>query len=78
MVSTYVLEHKRINDDFHSVFQSLDLLREESEDFGILFQKLTFSIGSIKSIICEHMLKEEKLVFTTCPLFISVYMLLIS
>lgn len=63
VVTTSALEHKCISDDFCSAVQCLDLLRKECEDFTHLFQKLIFSISSIKSTICEHMLKEEKLVF---------------
>ncbi|XP_071902474.1 zinc finger protein BRUTUS-like At1g74770 isoform X1 [Coffea arabica] len=70
VVTTSALEHKCINDDFCSTVQCLDLLRKECEDFTHLFQKLIFCISSIKSAICEHMLKEEKLVF---PLLIGQF-----
>ncbi|XP_011071734.1 zinc finger protein BRUTUS-like At1g18910 isoform X1 [Sesamum indicum] len=63
VVSTYSLEHKTIDDNFSSIFHHLDLLMKRDEDAPQMFQELLFSIGSIQSMICQHMQKEEEQVF---------------
>ncbi|KAL0342751.1 UNVERIFIED_CONTAM: Zinc finger protein BRUTUS-like [Sesamum calycinum] len=63
VVSTYSLEHKTIDDNFSSIFHHLDLLMKRDEDAPQMFQEFLFSIGSIQSMICQHMQKEEEQVF---------------
>ncbi|KAL0355934.1 UNVERIFIED_CONTAM: Zinc finger protein BRUTUS-like [Sesamum radiatum] len=63
VVSTYSLEHKTIDDNFSSIFHHLDMLMKRDEDAPQMFQELLFSIGSIQSMICQHMQKEEEQVF---------------
>ncbi|XP_016511441.2 zinc finger protein BRUTUS-like At1g74770 isoform X1 [Nicotiana tabacum] len=63
VVFTYSLEHKSIDDLFHSIFECFDRLRKEKEDFANLFNELTCYIGTIETIISQHMLKEEEQVF---------------
>lgn len=60
VVSTYALEHKGIDDDFDSVFGCLDSLRQDVEDIPSLYEKLIFCIGTLRRVICQHMLKEEE------------------
>lgn len=63
IVFTYSLEHKSIDDLFISIFKCIDCLQKETEEFAKLFDGLTCYIGTIESIISQHMLKEEEQVF---------------
>ncbi|KAL0318329.1 UNVERIFIED_CONTAM: Zinc finger protein BRUTUS-like [Sesamum angustifolium] len=63
VVSTYSLEHKTIDDNFGSIFHHLDLLMKRDEDAPQMFQEFLCSIGSIQSMICQHMQKEEEQIF---------------
>ncbi|KAJ8553861.1 hypothetical protein K7X08_024539 [Anisodus acutangulus] len=63
VIFTYSLEHKSIDDLFSSIFKCLDCLQREKEDFAKLFNGLTCYIGTIETIITQHMLKEEEQIF---------------
>ncbi|KAK6148495.1 hypothetical protein DH2020_019407 [Rehmannia glutinosa] len=63
VVPTYALEHKSIDDKFSSIFRHLDLLMKKDEDAPQMFQELLFSIGTVQTMICQHMHKEEEQVF---------------
>ncbi|CAA0826796.1 zinc ion binding [Striga hermonthica] len=63
VVSTYALEHKSIDDTFSSIFHRLDLLMNEDDDTPQMFRDLLFSIGTLQTMICQHMHKEEEQVF---------------
>ncbi|KAG8379106.1 hypothetical protein BUALT_Bualt07G0053600 [Buddleja alternifolia] len=63
VVPTYSLEHKSIEDSFSSILHRLDLLIKKDEDGPHMFQELLFSIGTIQTMICQHMRKEEEQVF---------------
>ncbi|KAI3454605.1 hypothetical protein Pfo_011268 [Paulownia fortunei] len=63
VVPTYSLEHKSIDDNFSSIFHHLDLLMKKDEDTPQMFQELLFSIGTVQTMICQHMHKEEEQVF---------------
>ncbi|PHT47829.1 hypothetical protein CQW23_12037 [Capsicum baccatum] len=63
IVFTYSLEHKSIDDLFISIFKCIDCLQKETEEFAKLFDGLTCYIGTIESIISQHMLKEEEQIF---------------
>ncbi|KAJ8536429.1 hypothetical protein K7X08_034830 [Anisodus acutangulus] len=63
VIFTYSLEHKSIDDLFSSIFKCLDCLQKEKEDFAKLFNGLTCYIGTIETIISQHMLKEEEQIF---------------
>lgn len=69
IVFTYSLEHKSIDDLFSSIFKCIDCLQKETEEFAQLFNGLTCYIGTIETIISQHMLKEEEEVFTKISLF---------
>ncbi|KAK6148496.1 hypothetical protein DH2020_019408 [Rehmannia glutinosa] len=60
VVPTYALEHKSIDDKFSSIFRHLDLLMKKDEDAPQMFQELLFSIGTVQTMICQHMHKEEE------------------
>ncbi|KAH0690407.1 hypothetical protein KY290_018644 [Solanum tuberosum] len=63
VVYTYSLEHKSIDDLFISIFKCIDCLQKETEEFAKLFNGLTCYIGTIETIISQHMLKEEEQIF---------------
>ncbi|PIM97882.1 hypothetical protein CDL12_29647 [Handroanthus impetiginosus] len=63
VVRTYSLEHKSIEDNFSIIFHHLDLLIKEDGDASQMFQELLFSMGTVQTMICQHMLKEEEQVF---------------
>ncbi|XP_010318962.1 zinc finger protein BRUTUS-like At1g74770 isoform X1 [Solanum lycopersicum] len=63
VVYTYSLEHKSIDDLFVSIFKCIDCLQKETEEFAKLFNGLTCYIGTIETIISQHMLKEEEQIF---------------
>ncbi|XP_051136609.1 zinc finger protein BRUTUS-like At1g74770 [Andrographis paniculata] len=63
VVPAYTLEHKSIEENFSSIFHHLDLLTKKDEKAPQMFQELLFSIGTIQSMICHHMQKEEEQVF---------------
>lgn len=63
VVFTYSLEHKSIDDLFVSIFKCIDCLQKETEEFAKLFNGLTCYLGTIESIISQHMLKEEEQIF---------------
>lgn len=63
IVFTYSLEHKSIDDLFSSIFKCIDCLQKETEEFAQLFNGLTCYIGTIETIISQHMLKEEEEIF---------------
>lgn len=69
VVYTYSLEHKSIDDLFVSIFKCIDCLQKETEEFAKLFNGLTCYIGTIETIISQHMLKEEEQVFTKISQF---------
>lgn len=60
VVSTYSLEHESIDELFGSVFDLLNVLLGGSENVSKPFQEVVFCIGTIKTFICQHMLKEEE------------------
>ncbi|KAH9775852.1 zinc finger protein BRUTUS-like [Citrus sinensis] len=60
VVSTYSLEHESIDELFDSVFDLLNVLLGGSENVSKPFQEVVFCIGTIKTFICQHMLKEEE------------------
>ncbi|KAL7098679.1 hypothetical protein ACP275_09G033300 [Erythranthe tilingii] len=62
VVPTYSLEHKSIEANFGSIFRHLDRLINNDED-SQMFQELLFSIGTVQTMICQHMHKEEEQVF---------------
>ncbi|CAN4100453.1 unnamed protein product [Withania somnifera] len=63
VVFTYSLEHNSIDVLFSSIFDCLDRLQKEKEKVSVLFNELTCSIGTIQTMISQHMLKEEKQIF---------------
>ncbi|KAH6756963.1 hypothetical protein C2S53_009197 [Perilla frutescens var. hirtella] len=63
VVSTYSLEHSSIDDSFSCIFRLLDLLIKKDEDAPQMFQELISSIGTVQTLICHHMHKEEEQVF---------------
>ncbi|XP_047955559.1 zinc finger protein BRUTUS-like At1g74770 isoform X1 [Salvia hispanica] len=68
VVRTYSLEHSSIDDGFSCIFNYLDLLISKEDDASQMFQDLISSIGTVQTMICHHMHKEEEQVF---PLLIE-------
>ncbi|XP_042017262.1 zinc finger protein BRUTUS-like At1g18910 isoform X2 [Salvia splendens] len=68
VVRTYSLEHSSIDDGFSCIFNYLDLLMNKEDDVSQMFQDLISSIGTVQTMICHHMHKEEEQVF---PLLIE-------
>ncbi|KAG6403986.1 hypothetical protein SASPL_136220 [Salvia splendens] len=68
VVRTYSLEHSSIDDGFSCIFNYLDLLMSKEDDASQMFQDLISSIGTVQTMICHHMHKEEEQVF---PLLIE-------
>lgn len=60
VVPTYSLEHSSIDDNFSYIFHQLDLLMKKDEDTSQMFQELISSIGTVQTMICHHMHKEEE------------------
>ncbi|XP_041998029.1 zinc finger protein BRUTUS-like At1g74770 [Salvia splendens] len=63
VVQTYALEHRAIDDSFNCIFHYLDVLMNKDEDASQTFQDLISSIGTVQTMICHHMHKEEEQVF---------------
>ncbi|XP_057806356.1 zinc finger protein BRUTUS-like At1g74770 [Salvia miltiorrhiza] len=63
VVPTYSLEHSSIDDSFSCIFHYLDLLMNKDEDAPEMFQDLISLIGTVQTMICHHMHKEEEQVF---------------
>nr|GMC75843.1 zinc finger protein BRUTUS-like At1g74770 [Ipomoea batatas] len=70
VVCTYSLEHRSIDDMFVSIFHYLDLLKKESENLLNLFKELIICIGTLWTIMSQHMLKEEEQIF---PLLVQQF-----
>ncbi|KAK9066525.1 hypothetical protein SSX86_013848 [Deinandra increscens subsp. villosa] len=65
VVSAYTLEHTSTHDILESIFHYLDVLMKEENETHISkpFQELVYFIGTLQTIICKHMAKEEEQVF---------------
>lgn len=63
VVPTYSLEHSSIDDTFSCIFHHLDLLLKNDEDAPQMFEELISLIGTVQTMICHHMHKEEEQVF---------------
>ncbi|CAN4099343.1 unnamed protein product [Withania somnifera] len=70
VIFTYSLEHNSIDVLFSSIFNCLDRLQKEKEEVPVLFNELTYSIGTIQTTISQHMLKEEEQIF---PLMVQKF-----
>lgn len=57
---TYTLEHKSIDDLFDSISDCLNVLMGKEDSTSKQLQELVICIGTIQTLICQHMLKEEK------------------
>ena len=68
---TYSLEHRSIDDLFDSVFHCLNGLLKDDKNIPKKFQELVFCIGTIQTLICQHMLKEEEQVHLVFCLILS-------
>ena len=60
VVCTYTLEHESIDNLFHSISDCLSVIMDKEENTAKQFQELVFCIVTIQTVICQHMLKEEK------------------
>jgi len=64
IVFNYSLEHDATDDLFTSVFHWLNVLEEEQGNRADVLREVVLCIGTIQSSICQHMLKEERQVYT--------------
>lgn len=63
VVCAYMLEHNSIDVIFDSISNCLNSLIETEETTSKQCQQLVSNMSTIKTMICHHMLKEEKQIF---------------